>query len=288
MLQAAGFELQGVSPGDFESLLALRLRAMRPSLERLGRYDEQRARERLAAGFDPAHTWHVVVAGRRVGFVVLKTLSHALRLDHLYIDPGVQGQGLGGQVLQWAIARAEDAQRPLELVALKHSDAIRLYLRHGFVNTGQGEWDLDFVRWPSNRGMLSVRALWQAFQARDWPRAQALLHPQLQAVWWTSGERFASAEGFIQAQSRYPEGWTIRLIELSALPDGRVLSVVRVDHPPAQFFATSFFRIDDGLILGVDEYWASAEPPPDWRVQLALPGWQRMAGDEEDPRAREP
>ena len=61
------FALEGASAGDFEALLALRLRAMRESLERLGRYDEQRARERLAAGFEPEHTHHIVVDGQRVG-----------------------------------------------------------------------------------------------------------------------------------------------------------------------------------------------------------------------------
>ena len=70
------FTLQDARAADFESLLALRLRAMRESLEHLGRYDEQRARDRLAAGFDPAHTWHILVAGHRVGFLVVKRLSH--------------------------------------------------------------------------------------------------------------------------------------------------------------------------------------------------------------------
>ena len=46
---APALDYAPAQPGDFEDLLALRLRAMRESLERIGRYDEQRARERLAA-----------------------------------------------------------------------------------------------------------------------------------------------------------------------------------------------------------------------------------------------
>jgi threonine/homoserine/homoserine lactone efflux protein len=42
---------------------------MRESLERIGRYDPVRARKRLAAGFDAQATHHIVVEGRRVGFV---------------------------------------------------------------------------------------------------------------------------------------------------------------------------------------------------------------------------
>jgi GNAT superfamily N-acetyltransferase len=47
----------------------------------------------------PDHTRHIVLDGQRVGFVVLKRLSHVLRLNHLYIDPPAQRQGIGHQVL---------------------------------------------------------------------------------------------------------------------------------------------------------------------------------------------
>jgi GNAT superfamily N-acetyltransferase len=282
-----GFALEGAVAGDFEALLALRLRAMRESLQRIGRYDEQRARERLAEGFDPAHTQHIVVDGRRVGFTVLKTLSHAMRLDHLYLDPLHQHRGVGHQVLQWVCAQADRAQLPVELCALKGSEANRFYLRHGFVATGEGDWDIDYVRLPLGPSVRAVRSLWAAFQARDWATARRLLRGDLQAVWWTSGERFDGADAFIGVQARYPEGWTLHLIEAERLEDGRVMSLVRVDHPPATFFATSFFRVDDGLIIGIDEYWATLETPPPWRAPGALPGAARF-DPRDDPRAFPP
>lgn len=284
---AAGFTLQTASAGDFEALLALRLRAMQESLERLGRYDEQRARERLAEGFEPQHTHHIVVEGRRVGFVAFKTLSHAMRLNHLYIDPPAQDRGIGQQVLLWLCAQADRAQLPVELVAMKGSDAHRFYLRHGFVATGSGEWDIDYLRPPQWPSVRTVRALWAAVQARDWAALRALLRDDLQARWWTSGEQFSGAESFVKAQSVYPEGWTIRLIEVERLEDGRVLSLVRVDHAPQNFYATSLFRVDDGLIMGVDEYWATVEPPPAWRTPQALAGLTRF-DPLDDPRARLP
>lgn len=284
---SSGFALAPVTAGDFEALLALRLRAMRESLERLGRYDEQRARERLAKGFEPEHTHHVVVDGRRVGFVALKTLSHAMRLNHLYIDPPDQDRGIGHQVLQWVCAEADKAQVPVELCALKGSEANRFYLRHGFVATGEGEWDIDYIRMPLWPSVRAVRGLWAAFQARDWRAARALLRDDCQAVWWTSGERFDGAEAFMEAQLRYPEGWTIHLIEAERLEDGRVMSVVRVDHPPHSYFATSFFRVDDGLITGVDEYWATLEQPPAWRRDGGIAGCTRF-DPLDDPRALAP
>lgn len=282
-----GFRLEGAQDGDFEALHALRLRAMRESLERLGRYDPQRARESLAAGFAPEHTHHIVVDGRRVGFVVLKPLSRVMRLDHLYIDPPDQRRGIGAQVMRWVFAQADAVQFPLELCALKGSSANRFYLRHGCVKTGEGDWDIDYLRLPPSAGVRAVRDLWSAFQARDWRAARALLHDDLQAVWWTSGERFAGADAFIEVNARYPEGWTINVVDVAMLRDGRVMSVVRVDQPPSTFFATSFYLTDDGLITAVDEYWATVEAPPAWRNPGAIAGAVRF-DPLSDPRARLP
>ena len=50
-----------VTEADFDELASLRIAAMRESLERVGRFDPERARERLRATFDPMHTHGIVV-----------------------------------------------------------------------------------------------------------------------------------------------------------------------------------------------------------------------------------
>jgi hypothetical protein len=140
---------------------------------------------------------------------------------------------------------------------------------------------------PTNSQDL-VRRLWSSFQARDWAAARRLLHDDLQAVWWATGERLLGADAFIEANARYPEGWAIFVIDISLLQDGRVLSIVRVDHPPQRFFATSLWRVDErGLIVDIEEYWATVEPPPDWRSPERLAGCVRF-DLASDPRARRP
>ena len=78
---------EATSAADFETLVALRIEAMRESLERIGRFDPVRARERFRLGFSPAHTQHIVYAEQHVGFVVTTPLNDYLLLDHLYIRP---------------------------------------------------------------------------------------------------------------------------------------------------------------------------------------------------------
>lgn len=131
---------------DFEALLTLRIAAMRESLERIGRFDPQRARERFTAGFAPEHTRHILMNGERVGFVVVKPQQGALVLDHLYIAQGAQGQGIGAAVLLEVFAQADAAALPVRVGALRDSDSNRFYIRHGFELVERAEFDNYYVR----------------------------------------------------------------------------------------------------------------------------------------------
>jgi len=135
-----------VSESDFEALLALRIEAMRPSLEHLGRFDPQRARDRLRSTFRPEHTRYIVSGGERVGFYALRPDGDGLRLDHFYLRPSAQGQGLGSAVLAELLRQADARRLPVRLAALKESASNRFYRRHGFVQTGEGEWDIKYCR----------------------------------------------------------------------------------------------------------------------------------------------
>ena len=132
--------------GDFEALLALRLAAMRESLERLGRFDPQRARERLSRGYQPAHTRHILRRGELIGFVVVMPGDDGWQLDHLYVHPSAQGEGIGSWVLAQVLSEADAVHQPLSVTALKHSEANRFYQRHGFELQAESEWDMHYLR----------------------------------------------------------------------------------------------------------------------------------------------
>ena len=134
---------------DLDVLVALRIEAMRESLERIGRFDPTRARERFTSGFDPACTRHIVANGRRVGFIVVKQEAEGLLLDHLYLCPGQQGQGIGGRVLADLLADADARHLPVHVGALRESASNAFYLRHGFHPIGESEWDIFYRRDPA-------------------------------------------------------------------------------------------------------------------------------------------
>jgi GNAT superfamily N-acetyltransferase len=139
-------------PSDLESLVAIRIEAMRESLERIGRFDPIRARARFCSGFAAEHTRHIVFGGERVGFVVLKPQGEELLLDHIYVRPGAQNQGVGSAVLAQVFAEADSQRLSVRVGALRESDSNRFYVRHGFQLVERGEFDNYYIR-PSQNAL---------------------------------------------------------------------------------------------------------------------------------------
>ena len=133
-------------PSDVEALIALRIDAMRESLERIGRFDPVRARERFFSAFSPEHTRHIEVGGERVGFIVVRPQADCLLLDHLYVHPRAQGKGIGAAVLAHVFAQADSCSLPVRVGALRDSDSNHFYIRNGFQLVEQGEFDNYYIR----------------------------------------------------------------------------------------------------------------------------------------------
>lgn len=131
---------------DTESLVALRIEAMRESLERIGRFDPSRARERFLSSFEPEFTRHITIDCERVGFVVVKPRDHGLLLDHLYVRPQHQSKGIGTAVIAHIFTDADKQGIGVRVGALRGSTSNAFYVRHGFVLVNQDEYDNYYVR----------------------------------------------------------------------------------------------------------------------------------------------
>ena len=122
----------GAAQTDPSSLADIRVEAMRPSLEALGRFDPVRARQRFLETYDPNDTQIVRVGSELIGFYVVRTHRDHLYLDHLYIRPARQGGGIGRDIVQAVQEQARKMELPLRLVALRGSPANDFYVSCGF------------------------------------------------------------------------------------------------------------------------------------------------------------
>ena len=135
-----------VNASDAKELAFLRVEAIRESLERIGRFDPVRARSRFLDSFSAEHTRAIVLDGQRVGFFVVRPEREILLLDHLYVSPSHQNQGIGSVVLQAIFAAADEDGRVVRVGALRGSDSNRFYARHGFHLVEEAEFDNYYLR----------------------------------------------------------------------------------------------------------------------------------------------
>ncbi|MGW2177285.1 N-acetyltransferase family protein [Streptomyces sp. NPDC001732] len=141
--------LRSARPEDVEDLAELRAVVMRPALERLGRYDEHRVRQRLRDCYAPEHTSIVVVDGGLAGSVTLRPVGDGLWLENFYLSPALQGRGIGTAVLRSLLARADEEGATVRLDVLRGSAARALYERHGFTEERRDPVDVFMVRPPT-------------------------------------------------------------------------------------------------------------------------------------------
>ncbi|MDQ0909751.1 GNAT superfamily N-acetyltransferase [Streptomyces canus] len=140
--------LRPAHPADVEPIAELRAVVMRPDLERLGRFDEHRVRQRFRDSFVPAHTSVVLAEGRFAGCVALRPAVDAHWLEHFFLDPALQGRGLGSAVLRSLLARTDADGQLVRLNVLRGSAARRLYERHGFTVETEDPVDVFMMRGP--------------------------------------------------------------------------------------------------------------------------------------------
>ena len=124
-----------------DALARLRVEAMRPSLEAVGRFDPERAHSWFLDSFDPKATWKILRGDQLVGFFVIQSHDDHVYLNHLYVDASTQGSGIGGRVIDHVKALAFSRAVPIRLRALNGSASNAFYKRHGFEEVRRDDVD---------------------------------------------------------------------------------------------------------------------------------------------------
>ncbi|XVV17410.1 N-acetyltransferase family protein [Actinoplanes sp. CA-131856] len=138
------WSLRPATGEDVEAIAELRAVVLRPDLERLGRFDEHRVRQRLRDSFSPQHTSIILYAGEFAGSITMRPGW----LEHFYLASALHGRGLGSAVLRAVLARSDADGEAVRLNVLRGSQAVRLYERHGFTVESADPVDVFMIRHP--------------------------------------------------------------------------------------------------------------------------------------------
>lgn len=144
------WSLRRAADSDARWIAELRAEVMRADLERLGRFDPVRVRERFLTGYSADATSIIEFDGEPVGCIAVRVEAESTWIEHFYLAPHLQGQGIGGQILRAVLADQDDGV-PIRINVLAGSAARRLYERHGFVLESQDEIDVYLVSQSSPR-----------------------------------------------------------------------------------------------------------------------------------------
>lgn len=130
--------------------------------------------------------------------------------------------------------------------------------------------------------VVVVRALYEAYQARDWEGARACLHEDAIVDMPATAERLDGRDSIVEFQRSYPEPWGVMTVHRVFGDETGAAAEVTVRAPGGQRFgAGASWRTRDGLLHYGVEYWATVggESPPDSRAESAATRAARAAWD---------
>jgi ribosomal protein S18 acetylase RimI-like enzyme len=131
---------------DLETLVDIRIAAMRESLEKVGRFDPVRAKKRLTKDFQTENTKCFLHEKILVGFILVVRDNEDIVVKHLYVLPEFQNRGIGKMALDEIIEQGIKERRDIRLITLKESRANEFYLKNGFKHIKSIEFDNVYLK----------------------------------------------------------------------------------------------------------------------------------------------
>ena len=127
------------APADSELTFAIKKAALGPYITQVFGWDEARQLEFHAEEY-LAHNSHILLAhGQPIGWFAAHQEDSLFLIDHLYLLPTVQGQGIGTHILRMLLQTADANGLVVRLDVLKVNPARRLYERCGFSIIGAND-----------------------------------------------------------------------------------------------------------------------------------------------------
>ena len=117
---------------------------------------------------------------------------------------------------------------------------------------------------------MDIASFWRAVLDQQAGKISPFFHKNAVIRWHCTNEQF-SVEEFIRANCEYPGEWDGQIERIEEKED-LLITVVRVflrDHS-ASFHAVSFFLLEQGKIISLDEYWADDGEAPQWRQEMGV------------------
>lgn len=133
------WQLRRATSTDSEFVFVVKKVALGPYVAQTWGWDEAWQRDHHGRHFDPEVLQIIVVDGADAGVLGVVEAADAIDLHAIYLPPELQGQGIGGEIVEWILSFAQESSKPVRLQVLRVNPARRLYARLGFEPCGDDE-----------------------------------------------------------------------------------------------------------------------------------------------------
>lgn len=112
---------------------------------------------------------------------------------------------------------------------------------------------------------MDIEGYWSAVFRQDADAIRRFFHSTAFVNWHNTNEHF-TVEEFIRANCDYPGKWDGKVEKIVTADDCTVTAARAFEKGgKLSFHVVSFFRVTEGKIASIDEYWGDDGEPPQWR-----------------------
>ncbi len=117
---------------------------------------------------------------------------------------------------------------------------------------------------------MNIKEFWKDVLEQNKEKLRGYFHEDAVIRWHCSNELFTLSE-YIRANCEYPGEWSGEIERIEETAE-TIITAVKV-YPrdkSASFHVVSFLKMENGLILEMDEYWADDGEAPKWRREMNI------------------
>jgi ribosomal protein S18 acetylase RimI-like enzyme len=135
---------------DHDFAATLYLDSMQRLLTALGKWDEDRVRQRFRQSFRVRQSHIICYRDIDIGWMQVSETTDRFHLHQIHIVEGFRNRGIGGDLIMALLRRAQAAARPVLLNFVRGNPAASLYARLGFRPVRAGAEKI-LMRWEPDR-----------------------------------------------------------------------------------------------------------------------------------------
>jgi len=113
-----------------------------------------------------------------------------------------------------------------------------------------------------------VYAFFDQMNKKHWNDLLAMFDSTCQIRWINTGEKF-TPEQYVLVNKEYPAVWSLEVEDVQ-ISERNVISIIHIKSKSTNHSlrGIAYFRIENGKIVGLKEYFADDGTPPEWRSKL--------------------